>query len=294
MKLKINKSLISINALHSEIEEGYRTCILKGIQVGEHLSNVKKQLPHGKFTAWVKDNLSFTDRMARNYMRLFANKDRLQGADTISEGIKLLATSIPSEQQPPPPTSFEEVVQALDRERKEIKYLYSLLLQHAPITDITDLILDGIPFRDEIRGICTRFLAEAYTRLEAATTIEEVITLMKQSEKLQYKHGRISVADAINWGLYHDACGGDKFISAINRIYKKEGKPNLELPSERAERKYISVLKDDVKLTNEVVDKLEKIREPATPRIVAKKLREIKKWHELDEYKKKLEKQLNN
>jgi len=110
MNTKISKSLISINALHSEIEEGYRTCILKGIQVGEHLSNVKKQLPHGKFTGWVKDNLSFTDRMARNYMRLFANKDKLQGADTISEGIKLLAT--PSDE---PISSFDAIMNAYDR-----------------------------------------------------------------------------------------------------------------------------------------------------------------------------------
>lgn len=289
--MNVNKSLISINALHNEIEDSFRTSVLKGIQVGEHLSNVKKHLPHGQFTAWVKENLSFTDRMARNYMQMFTNKDKLKGVNTISEGIKLLAVPKP---EPPAPTSFEEVVQAIDRERDEIKYLYSLFEQHAPITEINDLILDGIPFRVEIRGICTRFLAEAYTRLEAATTFEELITLMKQSEKLQYKLGRNSIADAINWGLHHNACGGDKFIRAINRIYKKEGKPSLESPSERAKRKYISVLKDDVKLTNEVVDKLEKIGEPATPRLVAGELKKIKKWHDLDEYKKKLKQQLTN
>ena len=42
----------------------------KAIELGGLLAEQKETLSHGEFTPWIEANLPFTDRTARNYMRL--------------------------------------------------------------------------------------------------------------------------------------------------------------------------------------------------------------------------------
>jgi hypothetical protein len=79
-----------INELHGEIENHLRQGLSKAIQVGSLLSETKQRLPHGKFTGWISDHVSFSPRTARNYMKLFDNKNKLQDADSINGAYKLL------------------------------------------------------------------------------------------------------------------------------------------------------------------------------------------------------------
>lgn len=80
-----------INALHNDIESLLNQGINKAIEIGELLTAKKTELPHGEFGKWITDNLIFSDRTARNYMRLFENKDKALTAGNISEAYKMLA-----------------------------------------------------------------------------------------------------------------------------------------------------------------------------------------------------------
>ena len=80
-----------INALHNEIESLLNQGINKAIERGQLLTAKKAELQHGEFGKWITDNLIFSDRTARNYMRLFENKDKAITAANISEAYKMLA-----------------------------------------------------------------------------------------------------------------------------------------------------------------------------------------------------------
>ena len=79
-----------INAIHQELTIIARKGIDMAIEIGRLLIEKKAELSHGEFGIWIKDNLIFTDRTARNYMRLFENKDRVIEAENISEAYQIL------------------------------------------------------------------------------------------------------------------------------------------------------------------------------------------------------------
>ncbi len=70
--------------LHQEIGTHLRTSLVKAIEIGRLLTEQKEALPHGEFGRWVERNLPFTDRTARNYMRLHEERDRLK-TETVSD-----------------------------------------------------------------------------------------------------------------------------------------------------------------------------------------------------------------
>jgi hypothetical protein len=77
-----------INELHQGLTVLLHQGIEKAIEIGELLTLKKAELKHGEFGAWIKDNLVFTDRSARNYMRLYDNRDKVLEAGNISEAYK--------------------------------------------------------------------------------------------------------------------------------------------------------------------------------------------------------------
>lgn len=93
-----------ITALHNEIGGYLKMTLEKAIQIGELLMEQKDSMEHGEFTAWVNANLPFTDRTARNYMRLYKERDKLK-TETVSdltEGYRLLTAPMVL------PMTFEE------------------------------------------------------------------------------------------------------------------------------------------------------------------------------------------
>jgi len=72
-----------IARLHDEIGGHLRTSLAKAIRIGELLAQQKADLPHGAFTAWITENLPFTDRTARNYMTLYEHREGLK-TETVS------------------------------------------------------------------------------------------------------------------------------------------------------------------------------------------------------------------
>jgi len=94
-----------ITLLYNEIAGHLRQSLEKAIRIGELLVEQKKSLKHGEFTPWIEGNLPFTDRTARNYMRLFNERDSIK-TETVSDltsAYRLLAEPKPLEW----PESFE-------------------------------------------------------------------------------------------------------------------------------------------------------------------------------------------
>jgi hypothetical protein len=90
----ITKSRVSeILALHNEIRDLLGLSVEKAIRIGQLLVEQKNSLPHGNFSRWIKTNLPFTDRTARNYMRLYHNRDLLktENVSVLGMAYKLLA-----------------------------------------------------------------------------------------------------------------------------------------------------------------------------------------------------------
>jgi len=69
---------LKITALHNEILGHLKSSLEKAIEIGQHLIEQKSNLAHGGFTPWLKENIPFSDRTARNYMRLFKEQDKLK------------------------------------------------------------------------------------------------------------------------------------------------------------------------------------------------------------------------
>ncbi|NIN00099.1 MAG: DUF3102 domain-containing protein [candidate division Zixibacteria bacterium] len=67
-----------ISRLHAEVVGHLRQSLEKAIRIGQLLTEQKESLRHGEFTKWINSNLPFTDRTAKNYIRLYAQRARIK------------------------------------------------------------------------------------------------------------------------------------------------------------------------------------------------------------------------
>ncbi len=90
--IEVNR-IQAINELHNQIGGYLRMSLDSAIHIGELLTDQKESMAHGEFTTWIDTNLPFTDRTARNYMRLYQGRDKLktESVSVLTEGYKLLA-----------------------------------------------------------------------------------------------------------------------------------------------------------------------------------------------------------
>jgi hypothetical protein len=70
--------------LHAECEGLARQTFDKAVVIGGLLAEAKADLKHGEWLPWVEANLPFTDRTARNYMRLHDRRGELK-SETVSD-----------------------------------------------------------------------------------------------------------------------------------------------------------------------------------------------------------------
>jgi hypothetical protein len=107
--------LAQIIQLHGEIADAARVSLEKAMRIGELLEEEKTRLGHGAWLPWVQKHLPFTERTARNYMRIYENRERLK-SETVSDltqAYRLLAEPAESEamevdERNPPSETLEE------------------------------------------------------------------------------------------------------------------------------------------------------------------------------------------
>jgi hypothetical protein len=110
--------------LHDEVTGHLKTSLEKAIRIGELLTDQKESMAHGAFTPWVKENLPFTDRTARNYMHLHRERDRLK-TETVSDlktAYKMLS--------PPKSETFKDII-------REFGFNCETCLLHAEKVEVT-------------------------------------------------------------------------------------------------------------------------------------------------------------
>jgi len=92
-KSELQNATKQVIELHGKVKNGIRFVLDRAIAIGEILCRQKEVLPHGEFTSWITKELPFTDRAARNYMRLYRNKNMLktENVSVLSDAYKLLA-----------------------------------------------------------------------------------------------------------------------------------------------------------------------------------------------------------
>ena len=107
--IQIQKSRATeINSLHGELIGLFKKSVQTAVQIGGLLVDVKSELPHGEFSGWMSENISFSARTGRNYMKLYKNRDKVLEAGSISDAYKLLE-------------SKSETVSDIDQIKKHLK-----------------------------------------------------------------------------------------------------------------------------------------------------------------------------
>ena len=61
---------VKINKLHCLAQEAAATAIEYAVAAGELLIEEKKSVGHGGWLSWIQENVDFSERTARNYMRV--------------------------------------------------------------------------------------------------------------------------------------------------------------------------------------------------------------------------------
>jgi hypothetical protein len=67
-----------IKSLHSQIVDAGKNVIRKAIDAGNALIDAKRQVGHGNWLKWLKDNCELSDRTAEVYMTCARNRPRLE------------------------------------------------------------------------------------------------------------------------------------------------------------------------------------------------------------------------
>jgi hypothetical protein len=75
-----------INKLHQELQELAVGALDRAIRLGELLSAAKSRVPHGQWLPWLTNNVAFSERTVRNYMRIFENRVAVKSANVSDLG----------------------------------------------------------------------------------------------------------------------------------------------------------------------------------------------------------------
>ena len=80
---------------HKNYEDGVRASVSSACAAGERLETAKALIRevdgHGHWEKWVEEHLGFGIRTAQRYMRVYRERDRITGAQTIDDALDLLA-----------------------------------------------------------------------------------------------------------------------------------------------------------------------------------------------------------
>jgi len=71
-EIKDSKAVVTeIKEIHFTLEGYYEKSVAGAIRIGELLTQIKAELPHGQFTGWIEENLPFTVRTAQRFTKIY-------------------------------------------------------------------------------------------------------------------------------------------------------------------------------------------------------------------------------
>jgi hypothetical protein len=89
-----NFSVVEIKKLHNELLALRETVFGKAVRIGELLVANKAAFgKHGRWLKWLKKNITFSDQTARNYIRIYENRDdpKFKSVLNLTDAYALLA-----------------------------------------------------------------------------------------------------------------------------------------------------------------------------------------------------------
>ena len=69
-----------IKSLHGAVIDNGKNVVRKGIEAGLALIEAKKLVGHGQWLPWLKENCGVSERRAQHYMKLAANRSKIEAA----------------------------------------------------------------------------------------------------------------------------------------------------------------------------------------------------------------------
>ena len=88
--VSIETAAVELDRLHGEIETSLRMTVEYAIRAGEILSNVKEKIGHGEFLPWLNSSVSFSERTAQNYMRVYHHSDKTASVADLQEAYRVV------------------------------------------------------------------------------------------------------------------------------------------------------------------------------------------------------------
>lgn len=123
MKITTNRTQ-EINRLHNEVCMGLKTIVEKAIRIGKLLVEQKAECNHGEWLPWLKANVKFSERTARNYMRLYSRRDEIKSATVADLNMRQLYGYAVK-------PSKEELIEKILKEKSAQEKLYEKVIEMA-------------------------------------------------------------------------------------------------------------------------------------------------------------------
>lgn len=145
-----------INRLHKSVFDAFKLGLDGAIKIGELLTECKREVGHGNWLQWMKDNLEFSQKTANNYMRLYDEKSnpKLVSLTNLWEAEQLLinhkpVAAITEEEPTEAPESLPVRLQPYAETKEKITDVEPELeepepLEEEPKTDSQSLMVDSI------------------------------------------------------------------------------------------------------------------------------------------------------
>ena len=94
-------TLDEIRTLHAQNIDAAKMTVDRDIRIGELLEGIRAELKHGQWLPWCKAHLPFSDKTARNYIRVFSERDRLklESVSNLGEAYALLSGTNDAKQE---------------------------------------------------------------------------------------------------------------------------------------------------------------------------------------------------
>ena len=140
--IEINR-IQEITRLHNEVNTLFTSGLEKAIRIGFLLEEQKKSMAHGKFTSWIDHNLPFKERTARNYMRLYRNRDEIKRQGIASLNVAYQALTEPKEK------TLKKAIECLYGRLSEIEFMIN---RQSQIQTLKEIVNEATELEQQVAG----------------------------------------------------------------------------------------------------------------------------------------------
>ena len=114
-----------VTNLHQEIMSHLRQSLMKVIQIGELLDQQEAKFKHGDFEAWVSTNFPFNFSRAREYIRVYRERERLKEEGVPEYSLKKTYELLVQHREEDPISKIKQAASLMDEVKIELGTIQS-------------------------------------------------------------------------------------------------------------------------------------------------------------------------